>query len=129
MTGCCLLAFSWMAGSRDRAGCCRGGPLEPNLDAYGSLYDMGGARGTSGAEGTDSFIAPLVGGGICWLCRRRCEVLRETPLPAGAAATGRAVLLGIVLDIAGVWTGMKVGCASTGRRYELRFCGRLSDAL
>jgi hypothetical protein len=42
-----------------------------------------------------------VGGGICWLCRRRCEEPLETPLAFGAAATGRAVLLGIALDMAG----------------------------
>lgn len=115
MVGCCLLVFSWMVGSRDRADCCRGGPLAPAFEEYGSLYDVGGARGTSGAAGTDSCIAPEVGGGICWLCRRRCEEALEAPLVGAAAATGRAVLLGTVPDI-GSWTGTKVGCASTGRR-------------
>jgi hypothetical protein len=105
-----------MAGSCDRRDCWRGGPLELDFPTYGSLYDMGGARGTSGAAGTDSFIAPVVGGGICWLCRRRCDEPLETPLAFGAAATGRAVLLGIELDMFGAWTGTNVGCASTGRR-------------
>jgi hypothetical protein len=50
-------------------------------------------------------------------------------LDAGAAATGRAVLLGTVLDMAGSCS-TNVGCASTGRRYEEpRFCGKLSGAL
>jgi hypothetical protein len=115
-----------MAGSRERPDDWRGGPLELDLEAYGSLYDTGGARGTSGAAGIDSFMAPVVGGGICWLCRRRCEALLETPLVPVAVATGRAVLLGIALDD---WAGTKLGCASTGRRCEeLRFCGKASGA-
>jgi hypothetical protein len=118
-----------MAGSRERADDWRGGPLELDLEAYGSLYDEGGARGTSGAAGTDSCIAPEVGGGIGEICRRRFEAPLEMRLE-GAVATVRAVLLGIVEDMAGSWTGTKVGCASTGRRYEEpRFCGKLSGAL
>lgn len=70
---------------------------------------MGGALGTSGAAGIDSLISPVVGGGIFWLCLRLCDEPRETPLEVDAA-TGRAVLLSIVFDMAGA------GCASTGRR-------------
>jgi hypothetical protein len=57
--------------------------------------------------------------GICWLCRRLCEEARDTPFEVGAAATGRAELLGMVVvmvaDI-GAWADAGVGCDSTGRR-------------
>lgn len=102
-----------MVGSRDRPEYDRVGTRELAFGAYGSLYDVGGPRGTSGAAGKGSVDTAVVGGGICWLCRRRWEELRETPLVAGAAATGRAELLG--MGFAGA------GCASIGRRYEAPF--------
>lgn len=105
-----------MAGSRDRPEVERGGPRELVFGAYGSLYATGGARGTSGADGTDSLMAPVVGGGICWLCRRRWDEARERPFVAGAAATERAVLLGMVLDMAAEGAASLAGWASTGRR-------------
>ena len=108
MVGCCLLVLVWMAGSRDE----REGGLEAGFCAYGSLYDVGGARGASGAAGMGSTSAPVVGG-ICWLCRRLWEEgARGTRFEAGRA-TGLAVLLGTMAAMLGSW-----GCgrASTGRR-------------
>jgi hypothetical protein len=61
--------------------------------------------------------------GICWLCRRLWEEARDTPLKAGAVATGRAELLGMALDGFGACVDAGVGCDSIGRRYETRFWG------
>lgn len=114
IVACCLLGFNWMAGSRDRPELERAGTLTPL--AYGSLYEEGGARGTSGAAGTDSLVAPVVGGGICLLARRLCPLPMVTLPFKGTVATGRAVLLGMVLDMSGSGGDAPVGCASAGRR-------------
>lgn len=109
-----------MAGSRDRPEPERAGTFTP-LE-YGSLYDEGGARGTSGAAGIDSPIAPVVGGRIILLFRRLWLVAVDE------AATGRAVLLGMVVDMAGTdWNG-SAGWASVGRRYEVRLEAEASGA-
>lgn len=115
MFGCWRLAFMYIVGSRERPDGVRLGTFEVLLGAYGSLYETGGgARGTSGAAGSVSPAAPVVGGGMCWLCLRRCEEARETPLALVEAATGRAELLGMASDEE--VGGACVGCASTGRR-------------
>lgn len=101
----------YIVGSRERPEWERLGTLEVLLGAYGSLYETGGgARGTSGAAGRASPDAPVVGGGMCWLCLRRCDEERETPLVPEEAATGLAELLGIAV------AGSSAGWALTGRR-------------